>query len=88
MSDPLKQTPECELDRDNAIATERERLVHEGVFTYDDRIMLVRSEEDAAKAVAAERERCERILLALLHESYDMSAPACLQQALAAIRKG
>lgn len=40
------------------------------------------------EAVAVERERCERILLALLHESYDMSAPACLQQALAAIRKG
>lgn len=39
-------------------------------------------------AVAAERERCERVLLALLHESYSMTGPACVQRALIAIRKG
>jgi hypothetical protein len=39
-------------------------------------------------AVAAERERCERVLLALLHASYSMSGPQALQRALSEIRKG
>lgn len=40
------------------------------------------------RAVAAERERCERVIGGLMYESYDISGPECLSRALAAIRKG
>ena len=40
------------------------------------------------RAVAAERERCERVIGGLMYESYDISGPECLSRALIAIRKG
>ena len=50
MSDPLKQTPECELDRDNAAVAKRERLRQEAKH-------LSRRSEDKVAELQAEIER-------------------------------
>lgn len=56
--------------------------------TAESEVMRRPTVTELKDAVAAERERCERVIGNLMYESYDITPIECLSRALAAIRKG